>query len=173
MTTHRKSSVTDDRQLNLLDMLSQQQLEEAAKRPGRLCVASRLLAAGKNALKNACKSREAVADEMSNLTGMDITVNMLNSWFSDAHPHRLPAEFLPAFCEATGTTEPIRMLGESINLFTLDGPGALRSQLQKKVEERQVIEREIRKTKTLIHVLEGNILYAAIDCVNEFSLLKV
>lgn len=155
MTKTRKRIVTDNNQLSLFEILSQERDERAAIQPGRLCISTRLTAAVKKAIKEAPKSRESVADEMSFLTGAEITVHMINSWVSESHPHRLPAEFLPALCEATNCDEPIRIMTEARGMFSLAGPDALRSELQKKVEAKREIEREIRQGEALIKALEG------------------
>jgi hypothetical protein len=155
MTNTKKRIDSDSSQLSLLDLLSQERSERTEKRPGKLCISGQLLSAVKEAIKQAPKSRETIADEMSNLTGSEITVHMINSWTSDSHPHRLPAEFLPALCAATNCDEPIRIMTEARGMFSLAGPDALRSELQKRIEARREIEKDIRKTETLIKALEG------------------
>lgn len=155
MTNAKKRIVTDSKQLSLFERLSQQRDEGAAIQPGRLCISARLGAIVRTAIKDAPKSRETIADEMSFLTGAEITVHMINSWVSESHPHRLPAEFLPALCEATNCDEPIRIMTEARGMFSLAGPDALRSELQKKVEARRKLEREIRQEEALIKALEG------------------
>ena len=52
-----------------------------------------------------------VAAHMSGLVGRDITKAMLDSRTAELEGvHRFPAVYLPAFCEAVGSTDPIRML---------------------------------------------------------------
>ncbi|HXE96785.1 MAG TPA: hypothetical protein VN642_10290 [Dongiaceae bacterium] len=141
-------------QMNLFDLLSLDKAERSATLPGRMGIASQLLAAVKTAIKAAPKSRETLADEMTELTGVEITVHMINGWMADSHPHRLPAEFLPALCSATGSTEPLRIIAEASGLFTLAGPDALRADLQKDVEHKREIERKIKRKEALIKALE-------------------
>jgi hypothetical protein len=152
MTKTKQSSVTG--QMNLFDLLSQNKEERAAVQVGRLCVSARLLAAVKLALKQAPKSRETIADQMTELSGFDVTVCMINNWCADSHPHRMPAELLPALCSVTGCTEPIRLIAEASGLFTLDGPDALRADMQKDVELKRDIDKRIRQKEALIKALE-------------------
>lgn len=54
-------------------------------------------------IRRCAKSREQIADEMSNLVGRQITVAMLNGYTAPSkEPARFPAAFVCAFCEATG-----------------------------------------------------------------------
>jgi hypothetical protein len=47
-------------------------------------------------------SRQQVAEAMSRLLERSITVHILNDCTSLKKPHRFPAAWVPAFCEATG-----------------------------------------------------------------------
>jgi len=69
---------------------------------------------------------------MSELVGQDITKTMLDSWTAESKGmHRFPAVYLPAFCEAVGSTEPIRMLGQVLCAFVLPGPAALLAEIRR------------------------------------------
>ena len=69
---------------------------------------------------------------MSDLIGRDITKTMLDSWTAEFQEmHRLPAVSLPAFCEAVGSTEPIRMLGQVLCAFVLPGPASLLAEIRR------------------------------------------
>lgn len=140
--------------MNLFDLLTQDQAERSATTPGRLCVSARLLAAVKLAIKQAPKSRETIADQMTELSGTEVSVAMINNWTAESHPHRMPAELLPAFCAATGSTQPLRIMAEVSGLFTLPGPDALRAEIQKLDEEEKRVAAEKRKHKLLLQTLE-------------------
>lgn len=154
MTKATQKIVTDPRQMNLFDLLSQSKAERDAVQPGRLCISARLMAAVRLAVKQAPKSRETLADEMAELTGADITVHSINSWCAESHPHRLPAEFVPALCAATGSTEPMRIMAEASGLFALPGPDALRADMQHDLEKKRELDRQIRQKEALIKALE-------------------
>jgi hypothetical protein len=154
MTKKPKKFDTAPGQLSLLSMLVEEREERQVAVRGQLCVSSRLMAAVKEALKKAPKSRETIADEMSHATGQEITVHMVNSWVSDSHPHRLPAEFLPALVVACGCTEPMRLLAEAAGLFALQAPAALRAEIQQYDEIEASARAEKRRRKLLLEALE-------------------
>ena len=154
MTKSAKKIVTDPSQMSLFDLLSQNKAERDAVQPGRLCISARLMAAVRTAVKQAPKSRETLADEMAELTGADITVHSINSWCAESHPHRLPAEFLPALCAATGSTEQMQIMAEASGLFALPGPDALRADMQRDVERKKELDKQIRQKEALIKALE-------------------
>ena len=154
MTKAKQKIVTDTSQMSLFDLLSQNKAERDEVAPGRLCISARLMAAVRQAVKQAPKSRETLADEMAELTGADITVHMINSWCADSHPHRLPAEFVPALCAASGCTDPMRIMAEASGLFALPGPDALRADMQRDVERKKELDKQIRQKEALIKALE-------------------
>lgn len=155
MTKKHKRIVTDPNQLSLFDLLIQEQQERADNAPGRMCVSSQLLVAVRMAIRQAPKSRETLADEMSELTGQTISVHQVNNWTAESHPHRMPAEFIPALCESTGCLEPVRVLAEAAGVFTLPGADALRSEVQKLREEERKISAERRRRELFLRELEG------------------
>ncbi len=155
MTRRGKRIVNDPNQLSLLDLLQQDREERLAQAPGRLCVSARLQAAIRAAVKAAPKSRETIADEMAELTGSAISVHQINNWTAESHPHRMPAELVPAFCEATGSIEPLRVLAEAAGVFTLPGADALRAEVQKLDEQAKRIAAEKRKRLLFLQEMEA------------------
>ncbi len=145
----------DSNQMSLFEQLSQERESRIESAPGRLCVSSRLMTAVKAAIKAAPKSRETLADEMSFLTGAEISVHMVNGWVAESHPHRLPAEFLPALCSACGSTEPLRVLADAAGLFALQAPNALRAEIQQYAEAESQARAEKAKRKALLALIEG------------------
>lgn len=141
-------------QMSLFDLLRAGQETHAAQAPGRLCCSAKLRAAVGAAIKAAPKSREAIADEMAQMTGAAISVHNLNSWTAESHPHRMPAEYVPAFCVATGSIEPIRVLAETAGVYTLPGEDALRSEVQKLREQERQIAAERRKRELFLKEME-------------------
>lgn len=62
-------------------------------------------------MRSCSKSRAQIAEEMSRLTGLHITANMLYGYSAkDRRPARFPAVFVPAFCKATGDFRLQKML---------------------------------------------------------------
>lgn len=142
-------------QMSLFEQLVRDRDQRIEAVPGRLCVSARLMAAVKVAIKAAPKSRESIADEMAHATGAEVTVHMLNGWVAESHPHRLPAEFLPALCQSTGSTEPLRVLADAAGLFALQAPDALRAEIQQYDEAESLARAEKRKRKLLLAAIEG------------------
>lgn len=153
MTNVKQSSAMG--QLNLFDLLAHEKSERGRMATGKLCISVKLMSAVKTAIRTAPKSRETIADEMAHFTGADITIHMINSWIAESHPHRLPAEYVPALCAVTGCTEPIRIIAEASGLYTLAGPDALRAEIQKLDEREKEVAAEKRKHKLLLQALEG------------------
>jgi len=155
MTKRQKILVNDNGQLSLLDFLMKDQEERSALRPGRLNIAAQLNAATKNAIRKAPKSRESIADEMTELSGERVTVGMINNWTADSHPHDMPGRFYSSFCMATNDIELIRIQAEAAGVFTLPGPDALRAEIQKLDEQSKELQSEKRKLTLFLQELEG------------------
>lgn len=155
MTKRAKKIVTDPNQLSLLDLLQQERDERLQVAAGRLNVEARLQASIRAAAKAAPKSRDTLADEMTELLGETVTVNQINNWLAESHPHRMPAATIPAFCQATGGIEPLRLLAEAAGVFTLPGRDALRAEVQKLREKEQQISRERKKRELFLREMEG------------------
>lgn len=155
MTKRKKSLVNDNSQMSLFDLLRQEQAERSADRPARLNIAVQLAAAIKNAIRNAPKSRETMADDMSELAGERVTVGMINNWTAASHPHEMPGRLYAAFCVATGNIDLIRIQAEAAGVFTVPGPDALRAEIQKLDEETRKLQAEKRKRTLFLQELEG------------------
>lgn len=155
MTKPKKDLVTHKDQLSLFDLLRQDRAERQQVRLGRLNIAGQLSAAIKNAIRNVPKSRETLADEMSELTGERITVGMINNWTADSHPHEMPGRFDSAFCVVTGDQELIRIKVEAAGGFILPGQDALRAEIQRIDEQAKELQAEKRRRLLFLQELEG------------------
>jgi hypothetical protein len=144
-------------QLSLLDLLSKDAQERQAEPgAGSLNLHDRLKAAMSISLKQALpKSRWNIAGEMSHLLGVEVSKYQLDSWVAESKDHRLPAEYLAAFCAATGSLEPLRVLNDACKVFTVQGPDALRAEIRRDEEEIKVRQRDRRKKEALLAALEG------------------
>jgi hypothetical protein len=108
------------------------------------------------ALKDCPLSRYQVAARMSELVGGEITKTMLDSWTAESKEgHRFPAIFLPAFCEVTGCSEPLKIMGKPVGVFVLPGPDALRAEIQRSEEEINRKQAEKRKRLMFLKEMEG------------------
>jgi hypothetical protein len=152
-----KSKNSLDNQLSLFDILKNYQEQQSAKKPaGSFNIDTTFREAISEALKRCPRSRWEVAGRMSELTGTDISKSMLDSWTSEAKEnHRFPAIFLPAFCEAVGCSEPLKILGRLVGVFVLPGPEALRAEIMKLEEEIGKIQQEKRKRMVFLKEMEA------------------
>jgi hypothetical protein len=109
-----------------------------------------------NALKNAPKSRETISDELSYYLGVSISKFQIDAWVCESKEgHRIPAEYIPAFCTATGSHEPLKLLNEMCKIFTVKAPEALRADILKDEEVIKAKQREIKQKVALLSALEG------------------
>ena len=149
----------DNRQMSLIDYLEQVQtqkrVEREARHVGRLNVRESLRISLVCAIKNCKLSRHQIAGEMSHLLGVEITKTTIDAWTAESKPqHRFPAEYLPAFCRATGCTEPLEVIGEAAGIFALPGPDALRAEIQKYSEQERAARSERRRREMFLKELE-------------------
>lgn len=152
-----KSKNSLDNQLSLFDILKNYQEQQSTKKPaGSFNIDTAFREAISEALKRCPRSRWEVAGRMSELTGTDISKSMLDSWTSEAKEnHRFPAIFLPAFCEASGCSEPLKLLGRLVGVFVLPGPEALRAEIMKLEEEIGKKQQEKRKRMVFLKEMEA------------------
>lgn len=157
MTKRRKRIDPLPGQLSLFDLLTEEQERRAESLPatGTLNILNPLRQALNQAIKQCKLSRWQIAGQMSDLLDQEITKFMLDSWTAESKDgHRFPAEYLPAFCEATGSREPLRLLAETAGLFALPGPDALRAEIQHLEEEARKLQQEKKKRQLFLKEME-------------------
>jgi hypothetical protein len=143
----------DPRQASLFDVLKKYQEEHMSRPAGSFDIDRQLRGTVSEALKHCPLSRWQVAGRMSELTGYEITKAMLDSWTAESkEDHRFPAIFLPAFCEATGCIDPLKMMGKLVGMFILPGPEALRAEIHRIEEE--IIKKQKDKRNRLVFLKE-------------------
>lgn len=143
--------------MSLLDLLIQAQETHGSEQGGEGAanVRERLRLALCAAIKGCPLSRWEIAGRMSHLLGGEVTRFQLDSWTAESKDgHRMPAEYLPAFCLVTKDNGPLRILAEAAGLFALPGPDALRSEIQRLEEEARRISDEKRKRKMFLREME-------------------
>jgi len=106
-----------------------------------------------NALKNCPKSRFEIASRMSELLGIEVTKNSLDSWCAESREAwRFPFEFSAAFEEATETLALTQLLAGKRGAKVLVGEEVLRSELGKL----EMAEMDIKRKKMILKKhLEG------------------
>lgn len=154
----KKRKRIDDRQLNLFDYIKQLQACEKKTTEGTLNICEPLRLALNQALKESNLSRHQVAGEMSHLLGISITKWMIDAWTAESkNSHRMPAEYVPAFCEVTKFRLPLSILNEAAGIFALPGPDALRSEIQRWDEKEKTARSEKRKRQMFLKEMEKSI----------------
>ena len=82
------------------------------------------------AIANCTLSREQIAEHMSYVLGLQVTVIMLNCWTAESKDrHRFPLAFLPAFCHATGDQRLLECVAGKLGLAVADARRARLAQL--------------------------------------------
>lgn len=128
---------------------------------GSLDIDKELRAALSDDIKHACDengrelSRAEVAARMTDLTGDEITLSMLNNWTAPSHPHSIPAKWMPAFISATGgQRRSTEVMSRHSGLFLLPGPEALRAEIQRIDEEIKIKKEEKQKRIMFLKEIE-------------------
>ena len=146
----KRTDTANPNQLNLFDMVKQIHEERGRQEPktGTLNITLQLQDIIDKCIGQCPASRDIIAGRMTELTSRQITRFMLDSWTSSAkQKHRFPAEYLPAFCVAVGSEQPISFLASKCGVFTLPDRDVLRAELARKIEKREEVNREIKKIK--------------------------
>ena len=108
------------------------------------------------ALKKCPLSRYEVAGRMSHLLDCQITKEMIDSWTAESkQERRIPAEFVPAFCAATGDDGALLVQNRKRDLFAFAGPEALKSEIDAIEQEIKEKQRGLRQRKQLLHLFNG------------------
>ena len=140
-----KSKKKTDRQYSLFDLISKLQ-NPATLSPGSPNIQYNLQGIVSECIKRCSLSRWEIAGRMSALINQEITKYMLDTWTAESKEyHRFPAEYLPAFCQAVGSYEPLRFLAEKAGVFVLPGPEALRAEIKKIEEEIRELQKQRQK----------------------------
>lgn len=158
MAKAKQILVTSANQLSLFDLLKEEQASRISEPgEGSLNIHTRLRVALSLALKTALpKSRWEIAGELSHLLGCEISKYQIDSWVCESKEgHRIPAEYIPAFCQATSSHEPLKLLNEMCKVFTVKGPDALRADIRKDEEAIKAKQRQVKQKVALLSALEG------------------
>jgi hypothetical protein len=107
----KRGNKIDTRQLNLFECLKSIATERCRQgiAEGALNVRETLRLALSDANSQCALSRHQIAGEMSHLLGREISKTTIDAWTAESKGNnRMPAEYLPAFCRATGSRRQIR-----------------------------------------------------------------
>jgi hypothetical protein len=150
-----RKRIDDGRQLTIFDQI-QELKSKKEDDSGSLKVKDDLQRALNNAIKKCPLSRHLVAGQMSHLLDEEITKAQIDSWTAESRDDRhIPAEFLPAFCKATGNYEALDVLNRKAGLFAMEGAEAVRSEIHRMREESRILLRECRKREELLETYKN------------------
>lgn len=111
--------------------------------PGSCDVSDSLRAAMKATIRKCPLSRYEIAARMSELLERDVTKTMIDSWLSETKEyHRIPAEYLPAFCRVVKSPESLRALALVLGMDLADGDDLVGLKLVRLQRKRKRIENE-------------------------------
>jgi hypothetical protein len=150
----------DNRQLTIFEYLTRAKEAKKADSAGIFACIDRLRAAIRAGIKDSPLSVHQIAGEMSHLLDETVTAEQIYSWTrasdeQNGRPGRhIPAEYLPAFCKATGHSGVIEIMGEMIGLFVLPGPDALRSEIARDDEDIKAAKERKRQRMALLKEME-------------------
>lgn len=144
-------------QADLFQQLERPALESAESLD--LDLAPELLGAVNTALREARQnglSRERIVERMNaSLPDLErpVTLRQLNSWTAKSKEfHEFPARYLPAFCQATGSTQPLRVLINALGFDLAD----LRDQAAIRLGENLITSAQLsRERRDLTKTLGG------------------
>lgn len=148
----------DTRQISLFEMV-QKHMENMNPKMGTLNISSKLKTILSKCISQSKYSVPQIACRMTEYLdngetdGVVITHHMIYAWCSQSKEgHRIPADFIPAFCYAVESFEPIEFLAQQTDRYLMPGPEALRSEIQKIDEQMEKLKEE--KNRRLLFLKE-------------------
>ena len=150
----KKHKKIDTRQRSLFECINT--LRSRDDDEGALDISDVLRRSLNKTIKQFDGSRFEIAGTMSHLVGVEITKTMIDSWTAESKTvNRIPAEYIPAFCEATNNHLPLTIINEAAGNFSLPGPDAIRSEIQRFAEQEKKARAEKRKRQLLLKEIEN------------------
>ena len=153
----KRRNKIDTRQLNLFEFLKTMNIARCRQgvAESTLNIRETLRLALNDAISNCQLSRHQIAGEMSHLLGKEISKSSIDAWTAESKENnRIPAEYIPAFCRATGSRRPLEIINEAAGIFALPGPDALRSEIQRFAEAERKARAEKRKRELFLEEME-------------------
>jgi hypothetical protein len=143
----KTTAKTDNRQRSLFDSTAAQ---SPSPRPaeGSAQVGDRLRLALVNAIRECGLSRWEITGKRSHLLSCEVSKFMLDAWTAESKDgHRFPAEYLPAFCIATGSRRPLEVVAEASGVSVRDGEDVQRAEIQKLYEQAGELRQEAARMR--------------------------
>jgi hypothetical protein len=106
-------------------------------------------------LKKCPYSRHGIVVRMSEITGKEITYHALNSWTAESKDqHRFPAEFLSAFCQATGDYSILKLIANAAGGYFIEGKEAIYTRLGRIQAEESRLQKEKQEIQKQLQRIE-------------------
>lgn len=104
------------------------------------------------AIKECPLSRFQIAARMSELLGVEVSKTMIDAWTAESREgvNRFPACYLPAFCHAVGSIEPLKMLADLVGSVVVQGEEALLIEMSKIEEQEHNLLKKKRAIKAIL-----------------------
>jgi len=154
-----KRKIDNPNQMSLLAMIEHTQnqiLAGSADAPGSLNQGRAVRVALYESIKTSGLDRWEIAARMSRLTDCEISKAMLDAWTAESKEgHRFPVEYAAAFCRVTGCGRLLEVVGQSIGLFAMQGPDALRVQRARLAEQRKALAAQEKEIERRIELWES------------------
>jgi hypothetical protein len=171
MSMSKSQRRIDSKQFTIFDLVKEYSSTSSSAN-GQFKIIENLRDALRAAIKACPLSRHQIAGEMSHLLNETVTKEQIDSWTredqrmdSPVKPgndggqeedrwirRHIPAEYLPAFCQVTRNTGPLKVLGGPCGIFIMPGPEALRAEIQKLDE--QIREAQANKRTRMMFLKE-------------------
>jgi len=105
------------------------------------------------AIKESPLSRFQIAAKMSDALGMEVSKTMIDSWTAESREgiNRFPACYLPAFCHAVNSIEPLKVLADLVGSVVVQGEEALRIEMSKIEEQEHRLSEKKKAIKTILN----------------------
>ncbi|TEB10653.1 hypothetical protein [Pelotomaculum propionicicum] len=153
----KKKDVPIPGQQSLFDFIKESEAQkEVTPVPGSFNISNQLRAELSEGLRKSGLSRYEVAGRMSELMDTEITKSQLDSWTAESKEyHRFPAEYLPAFCAATGHKEPLRIMARLVQCHLLESEEALLAELGRIDQAKRDLLKQEKVVRDLIERYTG------------------
>ena len=134
----------------------------ASPQPGSLNVDLELRAAINEAIRKSGKDRNQIRCEIYELTGIDLSIHVLNSWTAESKSKNsnnqdhnknkrwgIPAEMIPALCHVTDDRQPLEVLLKVIGLEVMTREQQVELYISRLKAQKKEIARKLKSAEKL------------------------
>lgn len=142
-------------QLSLFELLKEEQKwRDRRPEPGSMNISAQLRQELSRTLKQCPLSRFEVAARMSELLDVEISKSQLDSWTAESKEyHRFPAEYLAAFCRATGHYGPLELIARRAGCYLAKSEQVLLAELGRIEYQRRELARQEKAVRRMLEAV--------------------